>query len=196
MADRKIPVETFTTLVENMSLTSPYVIYMSGLIASLVTSDSLPLVFVILAAIFGDGMSQLFTRVFRMVDPKNGDWMILNPPERGCKVFPSYTPKIDQRGEVPPEWGMPSSYAQLIGFSSFFWIMYIWRHSGAEVYWKLLNTLSLLVLSAMFIYARMMVGCSNMIQSTVGFSIGGILAIIVYSVMAKLRPKLFKKDKN
>jgi len=188
--------DTVNTLIENMALTSPYVIYMSGLLVSLVTSDSMPLVFVILAAIFGDGLNQVFARVFQLVDPKNGDWMVLNPPDRGCGVFPSYPPKVTQRGEVPPEWGMPSSYSQLIGFSAFFWIMYIWRHSATEIQWKLLNTLMLLVLSILFIYARMMVGCSNSIQSLVGFSIGAVLAIIVYSIMAKMRPKLFAKDKK
>jgi membrane-associated phospholipid phosphatase len=168
-------------LVQNLARSSPAIIAGSGVLATLITSQPLPLVFSVLSVIFGLLSNQYIKGIFKSIDPKRPEWLRPNPPSDGCGLF------AECNRPIKAQIGMPSGHAQTIGFATAFWLMYIWRRQTGKVY----KTAIILVLAFLLIYSRVYEGCHSWLQVSVGTLIGSALGLISYLALERFVPNIF-----
>jgi membrane-associated phospholipid phosphatase len=171
---------------------SPIIIYICGILVSIISGHLLPAIFTIFAIIIGYGANTLLKLLFQLIGPQKQSWMRPNPPATGCGLFSGCVSK-EIGTKIDLLWGMPSGHAQILSFTTSFWILYIWRQSDLSRTGAIISTIILLILSWAIKYSRIASGCHNFEQILIGSIFGMILGISIYFILEKNKPQFFAK---
>jgi len=177
--------EQITTVPRNIARSSPYTIYLSGLLVSIVTGKPLGAIFSLCAIIFGDGLNFILKFIFKKIGPNKTSWMRPSPPSDGCGIFSTCN------AQGSHTWGMPSGHSQIISFAASFWILYLWRKSRTSLAWSIIGTIIISILAILIMYSRIAEGCHNLEQILVGSLFGTILGASCYFILERNKPQLF-----
>lgn len=174
-----------SSILRNIARSSPYTIYLSGILVSLITGKPLAAIFTLSALIFGEGLNFILKHLFKAIGPNKTTWQRPSPPSDGCGIYPVC-------GETQTTWGMPSGHAQVISFSAIFWILYMWRKGHASTIWTLTGTSLIIIIATLIMYSRILEGCHTLQQVIAGGIFGFVMGILCYFTLESYRPQWFE----
>lgn len=168
----------------NLARSSPYTVYMSALLSTLITSNPLGITYMGLSFL-SDIINQIIKLTFQYYDADNILWARPNPPKFGCGLFP-YCSSSKKITDI----GMPSGHSQMISFALSFWLMYIWQSKNICKLWKIFVSIFFSIISILIMYSRFYEGCHTKLQILIGSVIGLSLGILSNFIINKYMPYL------
>ena len=165
--------EQLKSIPRNLFRASPYIVYSSALLSSVITGNMIGVYFTVLCMVFGDVLNFALKEAFKAYDPYNLQWKRPNPPTDGCGIFGTCN-------TTDSTWGMPSGHAQIISFALAFWLLYLWSSSSISKTTKYISSAILIVLALLIMRSRLVEGCHNILQVTTGSIIGLFFGMLSY----------------
>ena len=192
-----------TETVNNIITSSPYTIYLSCILASLISGDYKYVLFGAFVIFFGDMCNAMEKKIFKAILPDyfgkrpSGCGNSLGKKCSGCGIYPSR--------KVSKTWGMPSGHTQIITLTAVFWTIYLvamYKHEQAQYDAKnipnppnqgtLITQLIFIWLLTVIICAqRVYSKCHNLIQIAVGAAFGAGFGVLVYFICSKISNEKF-----
>lgn len=153
---------------------SPLTIYQITFSSIIITGELKYLIFA-LGMIICELSNQLLKRVFKKKRPSSKG--LVNGKCTGCGVIPRYNKESNT-------YGMPSGHAQLVGYVTMFWTLYLMKKGlfNPERYFPAIITIFILwTFSILVCWSRINNQCHSFKQVTTGFSIGSIIGYFFFS---------------
>lgn len=149
---------------------TPAIAIIGSLFATIISGDTLPAYYAISVMILDGILNKLLKMLFKRFFGRVKSFQRPNPPKEGCSIVPC-------KQNCAPGFGMPSGHSQFAFYSATFWALYLWKQRDKIDTWQLYTSIAILYASAIWIASsRVLTGCHNLLQVTVGGLIGTALA--------------------
>jgi membrane-associated phospholipid phosphatase len=158
---------------------SPWIIGILGVFGSLITQNSLGIIFSVLCLCFGGIVPVSIKKLLKKYDSDDPRWQRPNPPPSGCGTIPSCAEERPDPNEKPdaPSSGMPSGHSQVAGFAAAFWLLYVWKKAMVSKNVKIVDSILLVAFVVFVMWSRLHVGCHTLLQATTGTLLGTLFGI-------------------
>jgi membrane-associated phospholipid phosphatase len=173
--------DSLTNIPLNIARTMPYTLYQFGILSSLVTQNWIGVYFSGGLFLFGDVLNGLVLKpIFKSLGPhvesfKRPSGVGIGD---GCGIY-------SQCSNLKQTWGMPSGHAQMMAIFATFWIAYLVNNFEMTP-GVIVSIIIILLISLLVIWSRLYIKCHNLLQVTVGTSLGiplGYLLFYIYTVI-------------
>ena len=189
MSENKINV-----VIKNTATSMPYTIYLSAILASLVSGDYKFVLFAAFALLFGDGANALEKQIFKFASNES-DWgkrpqgCGIRDSQKGtctgCGIYPEF-------GKTSSTWGMPSGHAQITAFAATFWTLYILAKQKDDPKSSIISRIIVIWLIALAVWIqRIYSRCHSIPQILVGASFGAGFGVLSYYICNKINKEKF-----
>lgn len=174
--------EAIASIPRNLARSSPYTLYVAGLLSSLITGNRTGAVFAGTAIVLGDGLNALTKGSLKLIAPNYKPFLRPDPPSEGCGIYPKCpTAPAPDSIQIEPEpqqhtFGMPSGHSQIWALSVSFWLLYIWLVlDHLTLPYKISASALIVVMALLVMVSRVYEGCHTKLQVFVGMCIGLVL---------------------
>jgi membrane-associated phospholipid phosphatase len=180
---------------KNLMTSFPYTIYMSSLLAWIVSGEEKYGFFMLIAIVFGDVFNVIEKKISKKIMSSNskigmrpsGCGNLYKKKCTGCGIY--------QSNGISNTWGMPSGHAQITSLSATYWIMYVWLlyknekepENKSRLKTKaIISTIIMVLIVIIVCVQRVYSGCHTVLQVIVGSVIGVILGVFGYYISTKV----------
>ena len=191
--------DNIKNVLVNTAISSGNIMVISGILVYLISGNLLGLIYSI-ALIVGSILNLFIKEGLKLLFPNS---LFLKRPsisKRGCGIVRQClsVKELNLLRKNMPQ-GMPSGHSQMAVFSSFFWILFLWKNMRYTkdypnyLLWTSTIILSLLGISIMISRSFLVENCHTIPQIIVGGIIGGFYAWFIYGLIEHYYPTLLEK---
>lgn len=167
-------------LLLNVAITYPIIITFASIFYTLITLDSVGILFAVGNVLLGFGANIYLKRLFRYFFPNISIFQRPNPPNIGCGLFPDCF--RNKQLDKFYSYGMPSGHAQISTMVAVFWSLYILNNKDLTI-GSYLSIILIISMTIIVSYSRIYLGCHNILQITIGCIIGLFFGLLLYKII-------------